>query len=413
MARKYRRNLIVGAVGLLVVLGLTACGSSLDEETPRDAAVWLADSPSSWNRVVDSALGGVGEQQMTSVTVFDAGIIAGGFETIDGDRDARVWISSNGSSWDKIIDPDFDGPGEQTIWTIATTEHGFVAGGTTGESTDADAALWYSRDGRDWHQVPSDPSFQGPGHQVVLTVTTYQDRIFAAGRNYLDAAVWVSDDGVVWTPIEEPSFGGEGEQAIWEMETTTWGLVAVGEDDRDASAWILDEDGWSQLQHPSFGGDGHQVMQDLVSMEAGLLVVGGVYEYDEIYFLGRGLRGHIDALAWTSPDIQEWSRVHDEAVLGGRGHQVLEQVIVWDSTVIGVGYDLAGRGNVIEGLAAHGSGLDVDAAVWLSEDGAHWDRVTDSDLGGEDWQDMWDVAVIPDVGLVAVGGDDLGSPSNE
>lgn len=350
---------------------------------------------------------------MTSLTVSAAGgVLAGGFETIDGDRDARVWISGDGSNWDKIIAPVFDGPGEQTIWAITETIGGFVAGGTTGGSTDTDAAVWYSPDGRDWRQAPAVPSFGGPGSQAILSVVPFQDRVFAAGRDYMDAALWVSDNGVVWTPVEDPVFGGAGEQTIWEMEVTPWGLTAVGDDDRDAAVWTLDDDGWTQLHDPSFEGDGHQVIEDIVTFNTGLVAVGGVYEYDEIYFLGRGLKGNLDALVWTTTDLQEWSAVSDDTVLGGRGSQVLEKAVIWDEAVVVVGYDLAGRGNVVEGLAPYGSGLDVDAAVWVSQDGLHWDNIKDSDLGGDDWQDIWDIAVIPDVGAVAVGGDDFGTPGN-
>ena len=88
----------------------------------------------------------------------------------------------------------------------------------------------------------------------------------------------------------------------------------------------------------------------------------------------------------------------------------MHRVVVWESRLIGVGYDLARGGNVEEGLAPFGSGLDVDAAVWTSSGGRAWTRVSSRALGGEDWQDIWDVVVVPEVGLIAVGGDDLGTP---
>ena len=409
MAGEIRNRLTAATVGLLLAVGLTSCGSSLSEETPRDAAVWIADSPSNWTRIDDAALGGVGEQQITSVTVFEDLIVAGGFETINGDRDARVWISGNGSDWEKIVDPDFGGAGEQTIWSIAKVDNGLVAGGTTGDSLEVDAAVWHSLDGRNWERAPTELSFTGPGDQAILTVVGFDDRIFAAGDDYLDAAVWVSTDGSTWTLITDAALGGEGEQTIYQLEVTEHGLLAVGDDNRDAAMWVLEGESWKKLDQPAFGGPGHQVIQDVASFSNGLIAVGGVFEYDDIYFLGRGVRGQLDALVWFSADGTTWTRVEADAVLAGRGHQVMEQTVAWGSTLVGVGYDLAGRGNVVEGLAARGSGLDVDAGVWVSHDGMDWEYIVDSDLGGDDWQDIWDIVIVPEIGAVAVGGDDLGT----
>lgn len=413
MAGNHRAKLTSRLVGVLVLIAITACGSSLAEETPRDAAVWLGDSPSSWTRVEDPTLGGVGEQQMTSVTAFEERVVAGGFETFEGDADARVWISPDGSTWEKISDSGFGGSGEQMIWAIAAAGEGLIAGGTTGRLEETDAALWYSPDGRDWLRAPMLPSWQGPGNQAVLAVASYEGRIFAAGRDYLDAGVWVSEDGISWSQVTDPVFGGEGEQVIYDLEVAPQGLIAVGDDALDAAVWILDEAGWRQLDDTSFGGDGHQMIQDIISLDTGFVAVGGVFEYDEIYFLGRGLRGHLDAVAWVSRDGVDWIRIEDDAVLGGRGHQVLERVVEWDSTLVGVGYDLAGRGNVIEGLAERGSGLDVDAAVWVSDNGTEWEYMIDGDLGGEDWQDIWDIVIVPEIGAVAVGGDDFGTSTDD
>jgi hypothetical protein len=38
-----------------------------------------------------------------------------------------------------------------------------------------------------------------------------------------------------------------------------------------------------------------------------------------------------------------------------------------------------------------------------------WTRANSQALGGDDWQDIWGVAVVPELGIVAVGGDDLGT----
>jgi hypothetical protein len=387
---------------------LAAC-SSLEEETPRDAAVWTASDAANWSRIATESLGGLGEQQLTAVSLFGSKLVAVGFEIIDGERDGRAWISDDGQEWVKVTDPDLGGPGEQSIWTVTEAGPGLIAAGTTGSSRDLDAAIWVSTDGLGWTQVPSIASFQGRGDQTVDTITVYDDRVFAGGADYTNAALWTSADGISWSPVADSDFAGHGEQGIRKLQATTHGLIAVGEDDRDAAVWILDGTAWTRIGDPAFGGDGHQLIRDLVEWDDILVAVGGAFIYEEIYFLGGGLAGNLDALAWTSKDGQLWNRVEEEDVPSGFGDQVMQRVVVWDDNLLAVGYDLAGRGNIEEGLAPFGSGLDVDAAVWSSHDGTEWTRESSLSLGGDDWQDIWDVVVVPDVGLVAVGGDDLGS----
>ncbi len=399
---------------LVVIVALSACGAS-DAETPRDAAVWTTSDGTDWARVRHPALGGRGEQQMTAVVRFGSHLVAAGFEIVNGERDARVWASTDGRDWTIIIDPDLGGPGEQTIWAIAEAGPGLVAVGTTGDSEDTDAAVWVSADGFEWVRAPSIPSFTGRESQGMNAITVYDGLIVAAGFDYMDAAVWTSNDGLVWSPVTQPAFVGDGEQKIWSLTVAKPGLIAVGEDDRDAAAWIFDGSTWTQIQDQiAFGGDGHQLMRDVIEFDGLLLAVGGAFLYEEIYFLGRGLSGTLDAMVWTSHDGVTWDRVDDEdGVLGGVGEQVMQRVVVWDSRLLGVGYELAGRGAVEEGLAPFASGLDVDAAVWTSDDGLAWNKVSSRAFGGEDWQDIWDVVVVPGVGAVAVGGDDFGTPPSK
>lgn len=396
---------LLGVCVLATILG--AC-SSLAEETPRDAAVWTASDVADWSRIANQSLGGPGEQQMTALTTFGEKLVAVGFEIIDGDRDGRAWVSEDGREWVKTTDSDLGGPGEQSVWAVTEAGPGLIAAGSTGTSQDVDAAVWVSADGLDWTQVPSNTSFQGRGIQSIVTVAVYDDQIFAGGTDYTGAALWTSTDGMSWSPVAHPGFAGDGEQKLWKLQTTSRGLIAVGEDNRDAAVWILD-DSWTRVEDPVFGGDGHQLIRDVVEWDDMLVAVGGAFTYEEIYFLGQGLGGNLDALVWTSRDGLVWNRVVDEDVPGGVGDQVMQAVVVWDDRLLGVGYDLAGRGNIEEGLAPFGSSLDVDAAVWSSDDATTWTRANSQALGGDDWQDIWDVAVVPELGVVAVGGDDLGT----
>ena len=91
-----------------------------------------------------------------------------------------------------------------------------------------------------------------------------------------------------------------------------------------------------------------------------------------------------------------WTRLAvDEAVFGGPGGQVVRGVARGDAGVVAVGYD--------------DSGGELDAAVWVSPDGATWTRIPHDEeiFGGAGSQVMWAVAA-GGPGLVAVGSDDSG-----
>ena len=112
-----------------------------------------------------------------------------------------------------------------------------------------------------------------------------------------DAAVWISVDGITWSrvPDDEAIFGGAGTQVMVGVTVGGPSLVAVG----------FDESG--QVE---------------------------------------------DAAVWTSPDGITWLRVpHDEAVLGGAGHQRMVSVTVGGPGLVAVGWD--------------GSSGDLNAAVWV------------------------------------------------
>jgi hypothetical protein len=209
-----------------------------------------------------------------------------------------------------------------------------------------------------------------------------------------DAAVWTSPDGFTWTrvPHDEEVFGGAGFQEILSVAVGGPGLVAVGLDesggDRDAAVWTS-PDGitWSHVRHDEavLGGTGHQNMFGVAVGGQGLVAVGV-----------DGSGGDRDAAVWTSPDGFAWTRVSgDEAVFGGAGDQEMMSVAVGGPGLVAVGSD--------------GSGGDFDAAVWTSPDGFAWTRVSGDEevFGGAGIQAMASVAV-GGPGLVAVGLDESG-----
>ncbi|NNL69863.1 MAG: anti-sigma factor [Acidimicrobiia bacterium] len=114
------------------------------------------------------------------------------------------------------------------------------------------------------------------------------------------------------------------------------------------------------------------------------------------------------AAFWTSPDGREWERVpHDDDVFGGAdNYYVVSDITAGGPGYVAVGHALDREGYDLTSFAEYvvwGMGSDYqDAAVWVSEDGSTWSRVSSEGLGGPGWQIMTGVT-SGDSGLLAVG----------
>ena len=396
-------------LSLLVValsVSLMACSSPGGDDAS-DAAVWVSSDGEEWERVCHPSLGGPGEQQMLGVTATDSLLVAVGSEVVDGDRDGVVWLSEDGRDWRRSDSEDLGGSGEQWIVDVAFTDVGLVAVGSVGRTRDQDAAFWTSDEGVVWDRAAAIPSFGGAGHQSVNSVVQSGGVVLAGGQNVNDGILWQTDDGSTWEKLDSPGLTGEGIQGVFGLTVTGRGILAVGESDNDGAVWLSDGSDWEIVNEPkAFGGYGRQRVNAVTAADQQVVAVGGDFSYDRI-FLGGGSEGSLDGAVWAMGTDGSWMRVGGSDAFEGIGEQAANAVIPWEAGFMAVGYDLAGRGSVEEGIAEFGSGLDVDAAVWLSGDGVEWAKVIQPDFGGEDWQDMWDVVEVPGVGLVAVGGDDL------
>ena len=193
-------------------------------------------------------------------------------------------------------------------------------------------------------------------------------------------------------PHDEAVFGGEGQVFMNGVIAGGPGLVAVGSvwgiGGEDAAVWTS-PDGltWSRVPYDEaiFGGDGRQVMNEVTAGGPGLVAVG----YD-------GPEGEERAAVWTSPDGVTWSQIpHDEAIFGGRGNLFMNSVAAGGPGLVAVG-------------GTHSWQRGDPAPVWTSLDGITWSRVPDDEA-------VFDGVVPQGVNSVAVGGPGLvavGGPSS-
>ena len=393
----HRRALRFALISMLIGVTGVACSLVAVEPPQGDRASQSVAPDLLWTRVGDDQgdLGGDASQAMRGVTGGAAGLVGVGLDTTSGDADAAVWTSQLGHSWRRVSQADdaFGGAEDQSMWAVASSDDRYVAVGIDASGGDEDAAVWTSPDGVTWSRVRHDEAvFGGDRNQEMRAVVASGTRFIAVGSDGsgadIDAAVWLSQDGLTWRRIarDADTFGGSGSQEILDVTLTGFGFVAVGLDqsgpDADAAVWTsTDAMTWSRVAHDesAFGGERDQIMRAVDAARPGLVAVGE-----------DGSRGDIDAAIWVSDDGLTWKRVaHDEAVFGGDGFQSIWGVIDAGSVVVGVGVD--------------SPDADQDAEVWTSVDGLTWARASRGvELSSPGLEAMYDLLAIGD-SILAVG----------
>jgi hypothetical protein len=242
----YRAQPILGQTQLVAV-----------GEDDGDAGVWITEDGSAWRRPEDPAgeLGGTGDQVMLrveGVTIGGSkGLIAVGYEKIDGNEDGAVWLGDpDGGGWQRVRGTDlpFSRDGDQRIVDVMPDGSGgaIAVGYAESGGGDLDAAVWRSTDGRHWSRS-RDIALGGPGDQALMRIRSSGSdelpRIIAVGSDdsngSLDAALWYSDDGRTWV---KQRIEGAGSQSPGSQELLAFGfegsdVLAVGSDDGSPAIW--------------------------------------------------------------------------------------------------------------------------------------------------------------------------------
>ncbi|HEX5630415.1 MAG TPA: hypothetical protein VFY15_02020, partial [Acidimicrobiia bacterium] len=297
----------------------------------------------SWARSTDPVFRGDGYQLINAVRFGGPGLVAVGVDSSGTDAEAAVWVSTDGELWTRLDGAVFGGPDGQGINDLAVGADGMVAVGSDESNGSTDAAVWFSTDGLSWEQVAVD-ALADPGPEEMLTVIPFGDGFVAAGfaiaGNEADAAVWLSPDGISWTRVHDPRFAEVGTQRIYSLTATADGLIAGG----------------TNYHANPFG----------------------------LY--------NLDARVWRSPDGILWEKI-DAPDFGGPGWQYISAVAATPNGLIAAGGYILGQ-----------PGFHNDAAVWVSDDGVEWTRVTGLAFGGVRAQHI-SALVLDAEGIVAVGYD--------
>jgi len=300
---------------------------------------------------------------MLRAIVTPTGIVAVGYGASGmGDYDAAAWTSADGSTWQKVTSPAFEGPGNQEARGIASLGPRLVAVGSDRRTGGSDAAVWVSGDGgRTWSQI--DTGLAARGDQVMRRVVNTGSGLVAVGYDTLlgdsDAAVWTSQDGTHWTKEMTGPFGGRGYQQARAIAVSGNRLVIAGSStldrNEDGAAWLQENGTWSRVGKHSLGGPGEQMVDDVIAGGPGFIAVGK-----------DSSGGDSDGAIWVSRTGRVWRRVGTGDVFGGSGDQEITTVAPFGSGFVAAGTDTEGS--------------QVDTWLWTSPDGTNWTRVPVSNL---------------------------------
>lgn len=346
-----RRRLWVG-VGAAVVLAALAALAAL--ALLRDGADDLPDgSEGQWTRVeAGASLDGSGQQEILALARLpeDRAIAVGS----SGDA-ASVWMF-DGSTWS----PGDVGGERGVMWDVVSTGDELIAVGSRG----SDAAFWL-RSGDGWQSASCDGGCGGRGQQRAYAAIERRDGSFVAVGNdwdadekKFDAAVWVSlDGGVSWerAAADDSDLAGANSQVMKDVVELDGQLVAVGRDVDDAAVWTSrNTSDWRPVSDPDLGAPTR-------SLEMNSAATAGT----RIVAVGREQQGRINSgAAWFVDRGSTWRRAGGDFALRG---QQLRAVAAAPQGLVAVGWD----------------DDKTTAAVWRSEGGETWTRISSSAFAGD------------------------------
>jgi len=138
---------------------------------------------------------GRGDQQAYACAASEDGFVIVGSDDRSGNRDARVWTSTDGLEWTEVESSNFGGTGDQWASAVAPVPGGgWLVAGTDTASGDGDIALWrIDSSGDVTRRDRGERALRGPGQQTVASVAIDEDgHVTLAGNDYGRVGLWES-----------------------------------------------------------------------------------------------------------------------------------------------------------------------------------------------------------------------------
>lgn len=377
----------------------TAAGSTGGDRPGSGAAeVWSSTDGIHWASVVLDVGGARVSVANAAARRGGRAVVVGSAASPEGDRDGRIWTSTDGAFWGPVdLDPSvLGGPGDEEITAVAAGPLGFVAAGVERRDGHAVPAVWTSPDGLAWAREAAATGGPFLDGEAIRGVAVGPSGAVAVGTvrtgGETDGMAWFSADGAAWrtVPLGAAGFAAPATQSVNAVTATAGGFVAVGEDangDRRAAVASTSADGitW-QRQPPS------PDMAELADTDA----TEGV-SADDVAGAGPvfavGGSGAATQV-WTSADGRRWARDTsfsgdagpDEIATDGRSVLVvLGGSNLWFRTASGTWADVATDKTVFPsastGASIFGPVTIGDAVVALGSTGGDRGTWTSTDRG--------------------------------
>jgi len=279
------------------------------------AAGATPSEPEPWSRLipaepVTAPFGGIGNQFIIATTAYGDGFVAAGEDLqFGGAVNAAIWLSPDGTTWERLPTADNDLAHAQIDVVAASGTRLVALGGPRGGDRDTGGrgrTVWTSDDGRSWQLIGDEVLFDGASPSGLAGGPA---GFVAWGDQAQGAPVFRSDDGTAWTRVS-PGDLFAGAQ-IGSLKPFGRGFVAVGAvlpsapettvggpDRTTAAAW-WSEDGRTWEAATVDKGFGLQTVQVGAT---GLIAVGS-----------GGCGGCVGPAAlWESADGRTWRHVGDD-----------------------------------------------------------------------------------------------------
>ena len=208
---------------------------------PTVARVWTSTDATTWKPIHAANFDGAG---MNAVTRLGSGFVAGGLAA----GRAVIWTSSDGVTWDRVADDPMFHPSAaatESPWIHVTgvaANNGVVVAigmeGPTGDDGGASVRAWWSDDGRTWSAATGDRFAGGQAFAVASTPSGFI-ATGPSGPDSCEGGIWESANGRAWTCSSGPRFA---HFSAYAAAASPSALVAVGFDDvpdsNPGAVWI-------------------------------------------------------------------------------------------------------------------------------------------------------------------------------
>lgn len=247
-----RRAFSLGSVLLLTLTVSAATAAQDDAEPVTDDDASAAVTPGKF-RTADLPKGQLG-QSLSGVIRGGPGYIAVGGGSNDGlDPQAVILVSDDGVRWQSV--PLFGEAAHGNVSDITATPFGYIAVGSDrlapGSTHLTEAAVWRSDEGIIWERVPEQDGFLG---SILTDVTLTPEGVVAVGcetdLQCMTGRVWTSADGVDWVMTSELPLALPSSVAHLGEATVTGGVDEVIDYGTGGSVLASSTDGttWSMTE---------------------------------------------------------------------------------------------------------------------------------------------------------------------